>query len=476
MNYESRNFSISQSLVSKDSSRHIVPIQPAESQTAISSPTASPVSPTSTASSTLPPIIISTSHPSHSLGTRAIAGIAVAFVLLAIAGGIGAWLLIKRKRASKRHQTPELEAPPTFRAELETGENGQPLGSSNDGKGPRSSVEEVANEKIQAHLDQREINIMDGHTGIHGTHFEVGGSEVLTPELPSPDPFGPGPHELSSSEAQLMRSELSTPEPDWVPEMPSPEMASSEMPSPDLAGTAAVKRSSSHGATSSTLFPPDSAHSKHRPRSRRPVHGSVDSTDSEGGGTRNGKAPASAGQGTYSPIYTAEPGEIRQPHGWAHDRAPSSASSGQRPQHMRVDSSDSESALPSANFKSVRPTPAHVRVDSSDSESFPLSPQRHPSLPTSRPPHRRFDSKDSTETMETRLEQSPPGSPWFPPVTRLARDRPMNKSSQEALVSPSAASLRSGLRSPEPLQRELMEEDEDEEISSDSKTRRRESK
>lgn len=474
MNYDSKNFSISQSLFSKDSARHIVPVQPAETQTA----TSSPISPTSTASSTLPPITKSTSHPSHSLGTPAIAGIAIAIVLLAIAGGIGAWLLIKRKRASKR-QTPELAADPPYphdKVELENGENGQLPGSFNDQKGPRTSVEEASNEKIQTQLDQREINIMDGNDGIHSTHCEAGGSEVLTPELPSPDPFGFGPHEPSSSEAQLMRSELSTPEPDRVSEMPSPEMAPAEMPSPEIGGTAAGERSSSHGATSSTLLPPDSAYSKHRPRSRRPVHGSIDSSESEGGGTRNGKAPASARQGTHSPTYTAEPFEARQQHGWAHDRVPSSASSRQRPQHMRVDSTDSESAFPSATFKSVRSTPAHVRVDSSDSESFPLSPQRHSSLPTSRPPHRRLDSKDSTETMETRLEQSPPGSSWFSQATRLARDRPMHQSSQEALVSPSAASLRSGLRSPEPLERELMEEDEDEDRSTDSETRRREEK
>lgn len=349
-------------------------------------------------------------------------------MLLVIAGAFGVWRF-KRKRDRKRQvepveDRPELPALPTFprdKAELEGPEGqGQYSGHANDKKGPRSSVEEVSDEK-QTRMDQQEINLMDqGYNGAHGN--EMSGSEVVTPELPSPDPFGIS--ELSP-EAAMIRSELSTPEPGWPAEMSSPEMVSTEMPAAGVSGAAAGER---FGVGPSPLSSPDLAYSKNQALSRHSVP----------------------------------------------DRIPSSASSRQRLYHTRVDSSDSESTFTSAGaYKSVRPT-QHMRADSSDSEAFPIPPQRRPSLPPSRPPHRRLGSKDSSETFETRLEQSPPGSPFFSHPSRTTRDRPIEalpslgpQSSQEALVSPSAASLRSALRSPEPW--ELMEEDEDNAVSSETK-------
>lgn len=465
VNHENQSFSISQAVSSKDALRQIVPIQHVETQTTTASPTASP----STGSSSLPPIIKVTSQPSHSLGTPAIAGIAVAIVLLVmIASGIGVWLRIKRNRERKRQNsrngdTPELAATPPFpHGKAELGDEGSC--QVNDRKGLRTSSEEVSDEK-QTQIDQREINIMDN--GTHGNPLEMSGPDDSRSELPSPDPFIG--HELSSNEAELMRSELSTPEPGCAAEMPSPEMVPAEMPSPAIGTPAAGEGSSSRGASPSPLSSPDLGHSSRRTRSGRPVHGSMDSSESEGGWTRDGLAPALTRQTPYP--------EARQQSGWVRDRIPSSASSRQRLPYLRKDSTDSESPYPSATPRSIRPTQAHMRVDSSDSEAFTTLLQRNPS---SRPTHHRLDSKDSAETFETRLEQSPPGSPFVPPVTRLARDRATegmpslaNQSSQEALVSPSAASLRSGLRSPEPLERGLMEEDEDK-ASGDSEARRQE--
>lgn len=368
---------------------------------------------------------------------------------------------MKRKRERKRESKPQPDEPelaaypiaPRDRAELSGGEF---PGSSNGKKGPRTSVEEVSDEKIQTQMDQQEIGLMD-HQG--NSRNEMSGSEVLTPELPTPDPFAV--HELSSPEAELMRSELSTPEP-----------ASVEMPSPNIGGTAVGERSPPLGDVPSPLSSPDSVYSNNRTLSRRPVHGSIDSSasESEGGWTGGGAAPASARHTTL----TAEPSEMRRQPGGDHNRVPSSASSRQRPRSGRADSSDSEITLPSATIKTVRTTQTHVRIDSSDSETFP-PPQRRPSMPLSRPPHHgRLNSKDSVETMETRLEQSsPPDSPFF--GQRPARDRPTEgvpslglQSSQETLVSPTATSMRSGLRSPEPW---LREEDEDEAINPDSRRR-----
>lgn len=413
VNYESQNFSISQALSSNDAQRQIVPIQHVETQTTSASPTASP---TSTGSSTLPPITMTTSHPSHSLGTPAIAGIVVGIVFsVMIVCGIGVWLIRKRKREPKRQNsrdsnTAELAGSQPFKAELDN-EGSRQI---NDQKGPRTSMEEVSEEK-QTQMDQREINIMDN--GIHGNPLEMSGPEVPRSELPSPDPFIG--HELSSNEAELMRSELSTPEPGCAAEMPSPDMVPAEMPSPEIGAPAAGEGSPSPGVSPSPLPSPHLEHPSRPILSRRPVPSSMES-------------------------------------------------SRQRLQLTRRDSTDSESPYPSATMRSIRPTPAHMRGDSSDSEALTLLPRNS----LSRPTHHRLDSKDSSDTFETRLEQSSPGS-------RLARDRPTegmpslaNQSSQEALVSPSAASLRSGLRSPEPLERGLREEDEDK--ASDSEARRRE--
>lgn len=464
VNYESKNFSISQSLFNKDSPSHFVAIPHIETQTATSLPTSSP---TSTGSSTKPSIIKTTSPPaSHSLGTPAIAGIAIAIVLLlVIAGGMGVWLRIKRKRERKRRHedthenTPELAAHsplPTDRAELEGKGTGQFLGPANDKKGPRSSVEEVSNEKIQTQLDQQEINIMDqDNNGLHGHGVEMSGSEVLTPELPSPDPFMAA--ELSTPEAELIRSELSTPEPGWPAEMASSEVASTEMPAPEVGSTAAGEPSPRLASLPSPLSSTGSLYPINRTLSRRPVRSSIDSSKPEHW-TQDGTAPASASQATHFRNDTAE-------------------SSRQRPQHMRGDSTDSENTFPSAASQSGRATQP-VRVDSSGSEAVPTPPHRRPSL-QSRPAHRRLDSKDSSETFETRLEQwppPPPDAPFFPHVTRVAHDRPIEglpslglQRSQEALVSPSATSTHSGLRSPEPWDRGRIEEDEENAIGSETK-------
>lgn len=484
VNYESNNFSISQSLFNKDSPSHFVAIPHVETETGTSSPTSLPTtSPTSTGSSTKPAIIKTTSPPaSHSLGTPAIAGIAIAIVLLlVIAGGMGVWLRIKRKRERKRRHenTPELPAHnpvhplPHDRAELEVKRAGQFSGPANDNKGPRSSVEEVSNEKIQTQLDQQEINIMDqGNSGLHGHRVEMSGSDVVTPELPSPDPFM-APAELSTPEEELIRSELSTPEPGWPAEMASSEVASTEMPAREVGSTAAGEPSPQLTSIPSPLSSSGSLYPVNRTLSRRPVPGSIDSSEPEHW-TRDGTAPAPARQATHFRNHTAESSEARQQTGWARDRVHSSASSRQRPQFMRVDSTDSENTFPSAASQSGRATQP-MRVDSSDSEAVPTPPHRRPSL-QSRPAHRRLESKDSSETVETRLEQSPPDGPFFPQVTRVAHDRPIEglpslgfQRSQEALVSPTATSTRSGLRSPEPWDREPIEEDEENTVGSETK-------
>lgn len=440
VNYEGKNFTISQSLFPKDSASHIVPIPPVQSQTTQPSSTNSVIS-------THPPITKSTSHSSHSLPTPAIAGIAIAIIVLTlVAGAFGVWVRIKRKRNPARESRPELAADPRDVPELE-GKGNQSSTSSNDKKSADDSVAEVTDEKMQVQLEQNEIRIMDqGNNVHHGAPIELGGSDVLIPELPSPDPARA--HELCSPEAEIMRSELSTPEPFWRPEMPSPEMGDA------LAGRASPPVENSPSPLSS----PGSLWSTNRALPRRPTHGRMDSSESEGAWTRDGM-PSTIPRQNSHPRVSSTGSDPPNP-GWARDRIPSNASS-RRQQHARVDSSDSEGAFSHATFTPGRP--AHARVDSSDSEATSRNlPQRRPSTQ-----HRRLDSSDSAETWETRLEMSP-NSPYFPPPTRLGRDRHVEAvpsiwpdSSQEGLISSGATSTRSGLRSPEPLKRGLLAEEEE---------------
>lgn len=449
-------------MFSKDTPSHIVAIAHVESQSA------APASPSSTVSSTLPPISKITSQPSHShsLATPAIAGIAIAIVIILSVGALIVWLKFKRKRSHK--DVPELPTyppGPSGKAELSDGTTHQP-GPSNEKKVPRISVDEVRDEKMQAQIDHDEIQIMDslGNYSGHGVPVEIGGSEPSRPELEGQIRVI---HELQDGE--LMRSELSTPEPPWRAEMPSPEMVSTEMPSPEIGGLIVGEPSPQLDSGPSPLSSPDSLWSRNRSFSRRPNHGRVDSSDSEGGWTphRMHSAPTHR-PNAPSRINSNESSDSQQPD-WARNGNPSSASSRQRPARARFDTSDSETIVPRTTLTSVRP--AHTRADSSDLEAFGQNvPQRQRSQQQSRPAHHRLDSKDSAETFEARLEMSASGSPYFPYTPRPGMDRHVEampsmgfESSQEALMSPGVKSTRSGLRSPEPLEREVKEEEEENE-------------
>ena len=448
MNYENNNFSISQAAFSKDTPSHIVPIA------AVQSATTAPTSPSNTASSTLPPITKVTSppsHSSHSLATPAIAGIAIAIVVILFVGAFGVWLKFKRKRSRKDTAELAADAPrPRDKAEL-AGETTHQPGSSNEKKGPGVSVAAVSDEKMQAQIDQDEIRIMDNpanHSG-HGVPAEIGTSDPFRPELDGHNSVAI--HELPSREGELIRSELSTPEPGWLVEMPSPEMSSSEMPSPEIGGPRADEPSSQLDTFPSPLSSPDSMFSRKRSFSHRPNHGRGDSSDSEGGWARDRMHSAPGGR-PYPPsrINSNESSESQQ-HGLGLDRNLSSASSRQRLVRSRVDSSDSESSGPNVS-------------------------QGQRSLQQSRPAHGR---NNSTDTMETRLA----GNSYFPSTTYPARDRHIEavpsigyQSSQETLTSPGVMSTRPGLRVSEPLDREVKEEEEDQDERPSSEASKKQSR
>lgn len=313
-------------------------------------------------------------------------------------------------------ETPELPAYPIHphsAAELN--------GNQGNEKTPGLIVMDASDEKIQSDFDKNQILMRQaGHDpsrGIDPAELAGGpGFDLLHPELPSPDPSNR--HELSSSEAEVIRSELSTPEPSWPAEMPSPEIGASEL------GGSTVRGGSSEGRPDSPAFflwSPDRAQTpSHRTGAG---HGSIDSNASD---DNNGNNTS----------WAAIPGTIIPSS--SHSRMPSSnysTASNSRPPHTRLDSTSStisSSSLlprgvgPAYTNYSIRPPHSRMESNTSDTPSLPSTISRRHSMPypTSysfpRPPHRRLDSKDSSETFETRLELSPPVSPFLPPPSAAA--------------------------------------------------------
>lgn len=313
-------------------------------------------------------------------------------------------------------ETPELSGEhnhPHSAAEL-----GAFDGNHGNEKTPGLIVTEASDQKIQSDYDKNQILMgQAGHDPSRGiSRAELAGapgSDLLRPELPSPDPSNR--HELSSSEAEVIRSELSTPEPIWPVEMPSPEIGASEL------GGSTVRGGSSEGRPDSPAFSLWSRERTQAPSHRTGAgHGSIDSNASD--------------DNNRNINWAAIPGSII-PASSSHSRMPSSndsTASNSRPPHTRLDSTSSSISSSSLLPRGVGPSytnyltrPPHSRMDSntSDTPSLPtpstISRRHSMPYPTSysfpRPSNRRLDSKDSTETFETRLELSPPISPFLPP-------------------------------------------------------------
>lgn len=402
MNYETHKFSVSQALHVPDESSDIVAIPSAQA-------TGTGTNPTNPGSEPSPPVTIMTTTPqpspkSHALATPAIAGIAIALVVLALlAGGIILYCY-RRKRKAKRELRGKAELPadapfPAHARELEAREkNGAQKGV------PDMTVEE----KDQAHMDQREVLLMDhGGSGSHGP----------VAELPSPDPSRPGqlpsqdsdPFELASQE-QALRSELSTPEPIARSELSTPDPGWAG--SPELEDGAVTESSPRLDGVPSPVSSPGSLWSGGNRRRESTFR--KDSPESEAGWHQSGS------------IRRSRP-SLR---------------------HSRMVSSESESGGHPEGVPSGPSRPTHVRMDSSESESGMVRAKVG-----SRPSHRRLESNDS---VETRLAMNSPAASFFP-------SRPSHDRAWQALPSigpdppllnrssPSLESMRSGLLSPAPL-------------------------
>lgn len=391
VNYEYNNFSISQVKASSDPP-HIVPIAAAATSTSIGSPSSLPSN--IIKSTSLPSTPSGSSGGSKSLGPPEIAGIVVAIVVIVMAA-FGVWVC-RRRRQRRRltKETSELPASPIYP------HRAAELAYRGNEKTPGLIVTEASNGKIQSDYDKNQILMEQaGHDPSRGINpAELAGnpgSDLLRPELPSPDPSNR--HELFSSEVEGIRSELSTPEPNWPAEMPSPEISASEL------GGSTVRGGSSEGR-------PDSPVSSFWSRDQA-------------------QAPSQHTGAGHGIIGSS-----------SHSRMPSSnysTASNSRPPHTRLDSTSSTISSSSLLPRGVGPSytnysarPPHSRMDSNTSDTpslpTPSTISRRHSMPyqTSysfpRPPHRRLDSKDSSETFETRLELSPPVSPFLPPPSAAA--------------------------------------------------------
>lgn len=416
VNYDTKNFSISQAIAAPDSASHIVAIS-----------NASAISPTPT---NLPPIVKtnSTNSPkSSSISTGAKAGIAIAIVLIAlIVGGVLLWFYLKKRRGRSKTQAEELPADPIHprdRAELPDSGADRYSGSTMV-KGAGTNVDE----KDQERVHQQEVALMTDPVELSGPDRS---------ELPSPDPEVQ--HELASPDLPP-RSELSTPEP------------RAEISSAVIGGTAAGAPSLSQENLPSPVSSPDSLRPRNRVGSQqKPAHVRKDSSESEGGWTRAQVPKRTRPTVSHSRVVSSES------EGWTREGMVFTT-------HHRMDSSDSEISVPITSATSSRPP--HNRAPSADSDL--ISSEKPPTSATSsRPPHRRLDSNDSSDTIETRFQMSPM-SPYFP-SNRQGNNQPIQaipslglENSLSALSSPTLMSTRSGLLSPEPM--EIDEKDETEEV------------
>lgn len=312
VDYEHHRFNISQATFNPNTPSHIVPLK-SNASTATAGGTI--VTPASTGD---PIVKTSTGGGSHGIGTGAIAGIAIAIVLIAsLCGAFFVFRILKRRRSSKEANPKELEGEPKFIPNIDQ-----------DSKHDYSQDPEFAKKPMAAATVTAVYSPMtppmseaDGgyFTGINGKEtytnniVELSGSPGFFPtrsEMGSPEP-----PELESPDAETLRSELSTPEPRLAWELPSPD------PSLEMAASPCISSVSSSQTTPSLTDNRRSGLSSPRQLPiQRPTSDRFDSSESEAGWTRDG-----------------------MPRGPFRRRYDSSESLQSRPRHSRMGSYDSDS-------------------------------------------------------------------------------------------------------------------------------------
>jgi len=309
-----------------------------------------------------------TGSGSHGIGTGAIAGIAIAIVL--IASLIGTFFIFKslRRRNSKKVNKGAIEVDASdlkdmpdidedskkdFPADLEVKKPVTATVTVNEAVGPMTPPSEVdggyfftGNETGQVQTRTVEL------PGSPPNRSELSTPEPWTPELPSPDP-------------EAIRSELSTPDPCYNhAELPSPD-PSQGLDSPGIS-------SISSGQPSPPLYDNRSSalHSPTHLPLHRPTSDRIDSSESEAGFTRDGMLNRPFHR-RYQSDDSLSPSLLSRP---LSSRMDSSDSDAFIHPHPIDESSESEPIVSPI----IRRMPLR-HFDSSDSESEAPSPQPGPS-------------------------------------------------------------------------------------------------
>lgn len=406
VDYERSNFSISQATFDTSVPSHIVAISHATTTgNTVANPTSSNTA-----------IVKTTNNGSHGIGTGAIAGIAIAIVLIAIlCGSFFIIRSVRRKRQSRKLCTGPVDEPKAmsdFESDHKHDFSDEPEVKKN--ATTTITVDEVPMTPPLSEADGNEFFAPFGEKQRPQSRImELPAEPVDRSEMPSPSP-------------EELRSELSTPEPKWnYPELPSPD-PSQELPSPSLSSTEFGdpspdldhRRSPSLERRRSALTSPE-------PRPQRPRLSQGESSESEAGWTRDGM-PSGPFHRRYQSDDSDTPSISTRPRNSRIDSSDSDAFI----HSNRIDESSAESESPSS-FS--RPTMPHA--GSSESENLVSSPSTSSS--TSRQWSTRMDSGSESEIAIT---------PATPPRGGVSSTFHSSSSTRPATAFHSSASSRPGIR------------------------------
>ena len=344
VDYEQSNFSISQATFDASVPSHIVAISHASTTgTTTANPTSSNAA-----------IVKTTNNVSHGIGTGAIAGIAIAIVLIAtLCGSFFILRSLRRKRWSQKMAMAAADEP-------------KPMSDMDSDHKHDFSDEPEVKKNTTTTVTVAEVPMTPPLSEADGTEFFAPFGEKQRPqsrimELPA-EPVDRS--EMPSPSPEDLRSELSTPEPKWnYPELPSPD-PSQELPSPGLspAGSGHAspnleqRRSPSLENRRSALNSPEPHLPIQRPNSIR-----MDSSESEPGWTRDGM-PTGPFHRRYQSDDSDTPSVSTRPR---NSRMDSSDSSDAFIHSNRIDESSAESESPSSYTQ--QQTIPHVNTSESES-------------------------------------------------------------------------------------------------------------
>lgn len=386
VDYEHSNFSISQATFDTSVPSHIVAIShPSTTGTSIANPT-----------STSAGVVKTTGNSSHGIGTGAIAGIAIAIVLIAaLCGSFFIYRNLRRKRQPQNPAAAPVDEPKAL-SDVDS-DHKHNFSDEPEVKKPTTATVSVAEVPIPMTppLSEADNNEFFGSSAEkprpQSRIMELPADPVDRSEMPSPDP-------------EELRSELSTPEPKWnYPEAPSPD-PSHELPSPSLSAAEFCHPSSDiERRRSPSLENSRSALTSPEPRLQRPETIRGDSSESEAGWSRDGM-PVGPFHRRYHSDDSDTPSVSTRPR---HSRMGSSDSD-VITHPSRIDESSAESESPSSY---TRPTIPHA--ESSDLES----PMSIPSISSSvsRPRNGRMDSGSDSDSAISTATPHPGGAPTFYP-------------------------------------------------------------